>query len=137
MPSEHHDERTRKRILLVEDDKSNQKLSQCILTKAGFRIVLAENGQQALEILHKSTFDLILMDMQMPQMDGLTATREIRNLGFKDLPILGLTANAFASDRQRCIEAGMNDWITKPVSPQNMIEKINEWLNRAISILPS
>ena len=68
------------------------------------------------------------MDMQMPQMDGLAATREIRNLGFKDLPILGLTANAFPADRQRCLDAGMNDWITKPVSPKAMVEIVNEWL---------
>jgi two-component system sensor histidine kinase/response regulator len=117
-----------RRILLVEDDKSCQKLAQCILAKAGFAVELAENGRQAIEKLRQGSFDLILMDMQMPQMDGLAATREIRNLGLKDLPILGLTANAFASDRQRCIDAGMNDWITKPVSPKNMLEKVNEWL---------
>jgi two-component system sensor histidine kinase/response regulator len=117
-----------RRILLVEDDKSCQKLAQCILAKAGFTVELAENGRQAIEKLRQDSFDLVLMDMQMPQMDGLTATREIRNLGLKDLPILGLTANAFASDRQRCMDAGMNDWITKPVSPKNMLEKVNEWL---------
>lgn len=116
-------------ILLVEDDKSCQKLSRCILIKAGFTVKLAENGKQALDQIRQDVFDLILMDMQMPQMDGLAATREIRNLGFKDLPILGLTANAFASDRQRCLDAGMNDWITKPISPKAMIEKINEWLD--------
>jgi two-component system, sensor histidine kinase and response regulator len=117
-----------KRILLVEDDKSCQKLAQCILTKAGFIVELADNGRKAVETLRQDSFDLVLMDMQMPQMDGLAATREIRNLGLKDLPILGLTANAFASDRQRCIDAGMNDWITKPVSPKSMLEKVNEWL---------
>jgi len=117
-----------RRILLVEDDKSCQKLAQCILTKAGFTVELADNGRKAVETLRQGTFDLVLMDMQMPQMDGLAATREIRNLGLKDLPILGLTANAFASDRQRCLDAGMNDWITKPVSPKNMLEKVNEWL---------
>ena len=116
------------RILLVEDDKSCQKLSQCILAKAGFTVETAENGKQALEKFQAGRFDLILMDMQMPLMDGLAATREIRNLGFRDLPILGLTANVFAADRQRCLDAGMNDWITKPVSPKNMIDKINEWL---------
>lgn len=116
------------RILLVEDDKSCQKLAQCILAKAGFTVELAGNGRQALDIIQQNRFDLVLMDMQMPQMDGLAATREIRKLGLKDLPILGLTANAFAADRQRCIDAGMNDWITKPVSPKNMLEKINEWL---------
>ena len=117
-----------RRILLVEDDKSCQKLAQCILTKAGFTVELADNGLKAVETLRQGSFDLVLMDMQMPQMDGLAATREIRNLGLKDLPILGLTANAFASDRQRCLDAGMNDWITKPVSPKNMLEKVNEWL---------
>ena len=117
-----------RRILLVEDDKSCQKLAQCILTKAGFVVELAENGKQALETIRHGSFDLILMDMQMPQMDGLVATREIRNFGLKDLPIVGLTANAFASDRKRCMDAGMNDWITKPISPKNMLEKVNEWL---------
>jgi CheY-like chemotaxis protein len=117
-----------RRILLAEDDKSCQKLVVCILKKAGFNVDLAENGNQVIEKVKANSYDLILMDMQMPGMDGLTAARTLRQMGFNELPILALTANAFTEDRKRCLDSGMNDFITKPVSPAKLTAQIEKWL---------
>jgi hypothetical protein len=117
-----------RRILLAEDDKSCQKLAFCILRKAGHEVDLAENGKQVVEKVQQNTYSLILMDMQMPEMDGPTAAKAIRQMGLTGIPILALTANAFAEDRQRCLDAGMNDFITKPVAPAKLIEQVDKWL---------
>lgn len=102
-------------VLLVEDNAINRQVAQSLLEQIGMTVSVAENGLQALEALRMRTFDLVLMDMQMPVLDGLAATRRIRQDGIHTR-IVGLTANAFASDREACLGAGMDDFVTKPVT---------------------
>ena len=100
-----------------------------MLQDAGFRVDLAENGQIAVEMVGATHYDTVLMDMQMPVMDGVTATLEIRGDGrFGELPIVAMTANAMARDRERCIQAGMNDHVAKPIDPQALFKKLLEWI---------
>ncbi|MCB6182838.1 response regulator [Leeia sp. TBRC 13508] len=114
------------RILVAEDNPINQKLTRIMVEKAGYTVVIAENGQEALDYALSSSFDLILMDCQMPVMDGLEATRHIRAMGV-NLPIIALTANAFDEDRTACLEAGMNDFLTKPISQQTLVDMLDKW----------
>ena len=117
------------RILLVEDNDINQQVATEILTSAGFKVSLAENGAIALRMVQEASFDLVLMDMQMPVMDGLEATREIRKLaGMASLPIVAMTANAMAADRERCLAAGMNDHVPKPINPDDLWRKLRQWI---------
>ena len=119
-------------LLLVEDNEINQQVARELLEKAGVTVAIAENGEEAIARLAKEKFDGVLMDMQMPVMDGLTATREIRkNKKFADLPIIAMTANVMASDRERCLEAGMNDYIAKPFDPNQMVVTIAKWITPA------
>ncbi len=121
------------RILLVEDHVINQQVALGILRNLGLRADAVADGQEALSALRTIPYDLVLMDVQMPVMDGLEATRAIRagRVGDerRDIPIIAMTANAMKSDRQQCLEAGMNDHIPKPVSPQALAEILNSWLN--------
>jgi PAS domain S-box-containing protein len=114
------------RILLTEDNAVNQKVALIHLRKFGFSADVAENGKEAVEAVKKGCYDLILMDVQMPEMDGLEATRTIRKAGF-DLPIIAMTANAMKGDREKCLEAGMNDYLSKPVNPKELQAKIEQW----------
>ena len=117
------------RILLVEDNLINQELMLELLSDEGVITSIANNGLEALEIIKNKTFDTVLMDMQMPEMDGLTATREIRKqTQFKKLPIIALTANAMKGDREKVIEAGMNDYITKPIDVNELFLVLKKWL---------
>lgn len=118
------------RILVVEDNPVNQKLALTILTKRGYQVELASNGLEAVEkfIASAEEFDLILMDIQMPTMSGFEATRIIREKGFDSVPIIALTTHALESDRARCIEAGMNDHITKPVHRENLYFLIDKYV---------
>jgi len=120
-----------KRVLLVEDEPINQEISQLLLEEAGLVVDLASNGEEAVQRVEAGTYGLILMDMQMPVMDGLEATRQIRQLanGRKAF-ILAMTANAFADDRERCLEAGMDDFVAKPVDPDVLFQKVLDALNR-------
>jgi hypothetical protein len=120
------------RILLVEDEPINQEIAQAMLDDVGLLVDVADDGVEALNMLAREDYDLILMDMQMPRMDGLTATREIRRMPQGGtIPILAMTANAFAEDKARCLEVGMNDFITKPVDPGRLYAMVLKWLSRA------
>jgi len=100
-----------------------------LLADVGFEVELAENGKIAVEMAAEKPFDAVLMDMQMPEMDGVAATREIRkSLGPEDLPIIAMTANAMAADRDRCIEAGMNDHVAKPIDPVALFATLLKWI---------
>jgi len=116
-------------ILLVEDNEFNQQIASELLTDAGFKVDVAENGQKSIEMLDKRAYDIVLMDMQMPVMDGTTATREIRkDERFKDLPILAMTANVMEADIEKCREAGMWDHIGKPIDPDELFAKLLKWV---------
>jgi CheY-like chemotaxis protein len=119
------------RLLLVEDEPVNREVELIMLEDIGWTIDTAEDGQQALDMAAVNDYQLILMDMQMPVMNGLEATRAIRKLPNRQaVPILAMTANAFAEDRQACLEAGMNDFLTKPVVPEKLFEVLLKWLTR-------
>ncbi|MDP3540273.1 MAG: ATP-binding protein [Azonexus sp.] len=119
------------RILLAEDEPINQEVSQELLAEAGFLVDLAEDGCEAVAMATSTAYDLILMDMQMPRMNGLEATRAIRKIpGREQTLILAMTANAFDEDRRSCLEAGMNDHIGKPVDPDRLFSTLLHWLNR-------
>ena len=117
-------------ILLVEDNKINQKLAMVLLGKLGYQVDLAENGLEAINSTKSKRYDLILMDMQMPEMGGVDATRHIRLLDEYNahVPIVALTANAMNSDNEDCIEAGMNDFLTKPINRDRLIRCLEKWL---------
>jgi signal transduction histidine kinase/DNA-binding response OmpR family regulator/HAMP domain-containing protein len=126
------------RILLAEDNPVNQKLAEKMLTMAGYQVQLAGNGKEAFEKFTASpeNFDLIFMDMQMPVMDGLEATEKIRAFeqalskpqGAKHIPIVAMTANAMKGDREECLEAGMDDYIAKPVNREVVYKMVNKWI---------
>jgi CheY-like chemotaxis protein/HPt (histidine-containing phosphotransfer) domain-containing protein len=121
-----------RKILLVEDNPFNQQVAQELLERIGVKVTLANNGSQALEQLHDATFDIILMDIQMPIMDGFEATRLIReNPALSKQCIIAMTANAMVEDRQRCLSAGMNDFITKPVTPDMLYQTLAKWIMTA------
>ncbi len=118
------------RILLVEDEPVNQEVTRLLLEGVGLVVDLAEDGVQAIERVQRTNYALILMDMQMPKLNGVEATRAIRMLpGYGSIPILALTANAFAADRQVCLSAGMNDHIGKPVEPEMLFEILLRYLS--------
>jgi two-component system, sensor histidine kinase and response regulator len=117
------------RILLVEDNDINQMVAREMLQDAGFIVEVAENGQLALDMVQNARYDLVFMDMQMPVMDGVSATRHIRAISrLAELPIVAMTANAMEQDRQRCIDAGMNDSLTKPIDPEAMWSTLLRWV---------
>ena len=118
------------RILVVEDNPFNQQVAQELLESVGVNVVLADNGHKALECLAQQSFDIVLMDVQMPEMDGYEATYKIRSTPeLTNLCIIAMTANAMEEDRQRCLAAGMNDFITKPINPNQMYLVLTKWLS--------
>ncbi len=119
-------------ILLVEDNVINRKLAHHLLGKAGCMVTLAENGREALELIinNDKPFDLVFMDVQMPEMDGREATREIRKMGHDALPVVAMTAESMQGDRERCLAAGMNDYIAKPIKKEAMLQLVEKWVLR-------
>ena len=117
------------RVLLVEDNEINQQVAQEFLERAGLVVVVAGNGEEALQAVRRESFDAVLMDLQMPVMDGFEATRRIRqDVRFHDLPILALSAAVMAPDRTACLAAGMNDHVAKPVVAQEMLDTLAKWI---------
>lgn len=117
------------KILVVEDNELNQEVASGLLEGEGFVVDIANNGQEAVDMLNLHAYDIVLMDMQMPVMDGLTATREIRKIDqFKDLPVLAMTANAMDQDKEKCAEAGMNDHVAKPIDPDELFNALLKWI---------
>jgi two-component system, sensor histidine kinase and response regulator len=118
------------RILLAEDNLVNQKLALMMLGKAGYKLDVASNGKEAVAKFTESpdAYDLIFMDVQMPEMDGKAATKTLRRLGFNDVPIVAMTAHAMKGDREMCLESGMNDYITKPIKRETVFEMINKYV---------
>jgi CheY-like chemotaxis protein len=120
------------RILLAEDNKDNQAAYRRMLEGAGYDIDIAENGREAVEAFMKLSFDLILMDIQMPEMDGYTASQRIRmdaeSIRNPEIPIIAMTAHALESVRQDCLAAGMNDFLPKPVEIATMADVLKRWL---------
>jgi CheY-like chemotaxis protein len=125
------------RILLAEDNPVNQKLAKVMLTKAGYQVEVADNGEEAVEKYKQSPedFDLIFMDVQMPKMDGIQATKVIRKYEEqpatrRHIPIVAMTAHAMKGDREECLEAGMDDYVTKPIKRELVFESIEKWVFR-------
>ena len=116
-------------VLLVEDNEINQQVAREILEGAGLKITLANDGQEAVNAVKENEYDAVLMDVQMPVMDGYTATREIRKDGrFKELPIIAMTANAMAGDREKSLDAGMNDHVAKPIDTKELFSTLAKWI---------
>ena len=119
------------RVLLVEDNEINQEVAIGQLEEAEVFVDLAENGAEAVRMVRENDYDVVLMDMQMPVMDGIEATRILRsNPRFETLPIIAMTANALVSDREMCLEAGMNDHIAKPIDPDQLFGVLLRWIRR-------
>jgi len=126
------------RVLLVEDNDINQQVARELLQHAGVRVDVADNGQAALDQLQREVYDLVFMDMQMPEMDGVEATRSLRrDERFARLPIIAMTANAMEHDREACMEAGMNDFLVKPVRPQELYAALQRWIPARKEVPPA
>jgi len=125
-------QRSKIRVLLAEDNIVNQQVATAMLEKMGMRVEAAANGAEVVEALREIPFDLVLMDVQMPVMDGLEATKEIRSPDSRvlnhEITIIAMTAHALEGDKERCLKAGMNDYISKPVSLQNLAKILEKWL---------
>jgi signal transduction histidine kinase/DNA-binding response OmpR family regulator len=123
------------KLLLAEDNAMNQEIVLAMLEDTGYEVMIAENGHGALEMLEREAFDAVLMDCMMPAMDGFSATRELRRReaarGARRLPVIALTANAIRGDRERCLEAGMDDYLSKPVARDALLAALEHWLQGA------
>ncbi|MDR1933865.1 MAG: response regulator [Spirochaetales bacterium] len=115
------------RILVAEDHPVNQQLFRTILEKLGYNAAMADNGRQAVDKVLAEKFDLIFMDMQMPEMNGMEATKKIREMGF-EMPVIAVTANALLEDRDQCFESGMNDFLAKPFRVKDLVPLLTKWL---------
>lgn len=115
------------KVLLAEDNPINQEVALGMLREVGLKVDLAENGLRAVEMVAEGGYSLVLMDMQMPEMDGVEAARQIRAKGHR-LPIIAMTANAFSDDRERCLQAGMDDFLAKPVVPEKLFDTLLRWI---------
>jgi CheY-like chemotaxis protein len=119
------------RVLLVEDNEMNRDMLSRRLTRKGFEVLLAVDGQQALEMASQTTPDLILMDMSLPVLDGWEATRRLKaDPASQAIPVIGLTAHAMDGDREKCLQAGCDDYDTKPVDLVRLLQKMTDQLQR-------
>ncbi|MCB2309707.1 response regulator [Clostridium tagluense] len=119
------------RVLLVEDNEINMEVAREMLLEAGMIVTMANNGREAVDKVKNNTYDIVLMDIQMPIMDGYDATMEIRKAPiYADLPIIAMTANALISDQEKCLQAGMNDHVAKPIDTTELFQKITYWINK-------
>jgi two-component system sensor histidine kinase/response regulator len=117
------------RVLLVEDARLNQMVAVGFMADAHLKVDIADNGEIAVRMVQSADYDLVLMDMQMPVMDGIEATKAIRSISrFATLPIVAMTANAMSGDRERCLAAGMNDHIAKPIDPDEFFSMLKRWI---------
>ena len=122
-------------MLLVEDNEINQEVALGQLEDAEVEVDVADNGKIAVNMVRSKDYDIVLMDMQMPVMDGIEATRIIRaDSRFDQLPIVAMTANAMAADRDRCLEAGMNDHIAKPIDPDQLFGALSRWIGQSVVV---
>ncbi len=120
-----------KKILLVEDNEINQMIAQSILEEVGFEVTIANDGSEGVDLMYKDNFDLVIMDIQMPKMDGISATKIIREEArFAHIPIIALTAHALEEDREKSLNAGMNDHTTKPIDTTQLFKKLLYWLSK-------
>ena len=118
------------RVLVVEDNRINQRIAREILQGVGVEVEIAANGAIAVQVVRDHSFDLVLMDLQMPEMDGYQATRMIRkDKQFDALPIVAMTAHAMAGDREKCLDAGMNDHLAKPIDPNHLFAVLQRWID--------
>jgi CheY-like chemotaxis protein len=117
------------RVLVAEDNPVNALLAKSLLRREGCTVELAGSGQEALDALARSRYDLVLMDVRMPGLDGPDTTRRLRARG-DETPVIAVTANAFEEDRRACLEAGMNAFLTKPVDPAALRAALTRWTNR-------
>jgi CheY-like chemotaxis protein len=115
------------RILMAEDNSINQRVGTLILQRAGYRIDLVSDGNEAIEACRRSAYDLILMDCQMPTIDGFEATRQIRAIGGRQPVIIAVTANALVGERERCLAAGMDDYLSKPFQADQLVGIVEKW----------
>ena len=122
-----------KQILVVDDGEANRRLIELVITRAGAQVATAENGLEAIEKVSENEFDLIFMDMQMPVIDGYTATKRLRDAGLQT-PIIALTGNAMKGDRERCLEAGCDDFLTKPVEIDRLLERTAHYIGHGDSV---
>ena len=116
------------RILMAEDNPINQRVGKLILQRAGFNIDLVDDGSEALEAHRTKPYDMILMDCQMPVMDGFEASRQIRQLDQPQPVIIAVTANALVGERERCLKAGMNDYLSKPFQAEQLVALVKKWV---------
>jgi two-component system, sensor histidine kinase and response regulator len=119
-------------VLVVEDNMANQMVASLLLEKLGYSLDVAINGVKALEAIAWTSYDVILMDCDMPEMDGFQATQEVRKREQKNgsrIPIIAMTANAMQGDRERCLAAGMDDYVTKPISRKDLHAVLQRWLS--------
>jgi two-component system sensor histidine kinase/response regulator len=123
------------RVLLVEDNELNREVALGLLEDAHLSISQAENGQVAVQMIEENDYDLVLMDMQMPVLDGVAATMTIRsNPRSRSVPIIAMTANAMAGDREKCLQAGMNDYLAKPIDPDKLFDALRRWILPGLSV---
>jgi len=130
--SEQIETRNNMHLLLVDDAEINQMVAEALLTSMGYTVDTANNGQEAIDMIEAHEYDAVLMDIQMPVMDGLSATARIRESDkYKDLPIIAVSAHAMSEDKEKSLNSGMNDHITKPIDPDTLFETLNKWLQPA------